>query len=197
MEPERGKPLRAEEKNRILAHINRFPRMESHYKRKNTSRKFLSPDLTVAKMHQMYMAENKDRENVASYEKYHKVFKSQNLSFFVPKKDQCGLCLTVREDPDVNDDLREKYNDHIAQKEKTRVDKDSSKQKAGENPTHAVFAFDLEQVIFLPLSNRSEIFYKRRLSNYNFTTYNLHSKEAWAFVWHECVAGRGANEIRA
>ena len=56
-------------------------------------------------------------------------------------------------------------------------------------------AFDLEQVIFLPKSNRSEIFYKRRLSNYNFTLYNLESKEAWAFVWHECIAGRGANEI--
>ena len=149
--------------------------------------------MTVAKMYRMY--KDKNEENVASYEKYFKIFKTQNLSFFLPKKDQCGLCLTVREVPGVSDALREKYEDHIAQKEKTRSDKEASKLEASVNDSHAAFAFDLEQVIFLPQSNRSEIFYKRRLSNYNFTTYNLNSKDAWAFVWHECVAGRGANEI--
>lgn len=186
------------ETEKIKDHINRFPRIESHYKRKSTSRHYLAPELTVAKMYEMYemyKTENADRKNVASYEKYFKIFKTLNLSFFVPKKDQCGLCVTFRESNEVSNDVETKYYDHIAQKEKTRNDKTASKQRAAEETTHASFAFDLEQVIFLPQSNRSEILYKRRFSNYNFTIYNLHSKDAWAFVWHECIAGRGANEV--
>ena len=91
--------------------------------------------------------------------------------------------------------MQQMYDDQVAQKEKDRIEKSASKAKAEENEKHAAFAFDFEQVIFLPLTKRSEIFYKRRLSNYNFTLYNLNSKDSWAFVWHECMAGRGANEV--
>ena len=55
--------------------------------------------------------------------------------------------------------------------------------------------FDLEQVLYLPKSQRSELFYKRRLANYNFTVYNLATKERICFLSHEGQARRGANEI--
>ena len=142
----------------------------------------------------MYTIENAGKEEIPSYVKYYKIWKTKNLSFHIPKKDQCGLCSSVTESTEIDSSLKV-YDDHIRQKEKTRADKDASKLKASEDKSHVTMAFDLEQVIFLPKSNRLEIFYKRRLSNYNFTLYNLHSKEVWAFVWHECIAGRGTNEI--
>ena len=38
----------------VLARINQFPRIESHYVRKDSSKRYLSPDLTVPKMYDMY-----------------------------------------------------------------------------------------------------------------------------------------------
>lgn len=38
----------------ILSHINRFPRMESHYCRLSTSKEYLHPDLTISKMNRMF-----------------------------------------------------------------------------------------------------------------------------------------------
>ena len=38
-------------------HINRFPRTESHYCRKNNNRQYLAEDLTVRRMYEMYCSE--------------------------------------------------------------------------------------------------------------------------------------------
>lgn len=42
---------------------------------------------------------------------------------------------------------------------------------------------------------QAEIFYKRRLANYNFTIYNLGTREGHCFLSHEGQTGRGACEI--
>ena len=47
----------------------------------------------------------------------------------------------------------------------------------------------------LPHSNRGELFYKRRLSCYNFTVYDVKKHHAGCFPWNESIAKRGANEI--
>ena len=66
----------------ITAHIDRFPRMESHYCRKNSSRQYLNPELTIAKMHKMFEAESPEVQ--CSYTTYMRVFNSMNLTFHVP-----------------------------------------------------------------------------------------------------------------
>ena len=38
----------------VINHINRFPRVESHYCRKDTKREYLDPKLSIAKMYELY-----------------------------------------------------------------------------------------------------------------------------------------------
>lgn len=39
----------------VRKHIESFPAVDSHYVRKNTTRKYLDGELNVARMHQLYM----------------------------------------------------------------------------------------------------------------------------------------------
>lgn len=55
--------------------------------------------------------------------------------------------------------------------------------------------FDLQQVIYVPISQESALFYKTRLSNFNFTFYDLANKECFSFPWHEGSSKRGSSEI--
>lgn len=183
--------------DRISEHIDRFPYVESHYIRKDSSKKYLSPELTVRKMHDMYSEQEKTLNlPIASFSKYYSVFKSKNLSFHKPKKDQCPICESfTKSSDDGKEVLRHEYEKHVEEKQNTRKLKEESKSRSITDRKFSSACFDLEQVIYLPQTNRSEIFYKRRLSNYNFTVYHLATKEVHCFVWHEGEAKRGANEV--
>ena len=74
-------------------HINRFPRVESHYCRKNSTREYPPWDLTKRKMYTMYQDAVPNPDEQACYETYKRIMKEKNLSFHRPKKDRCGLCL--------------------------------------------------------------------------------------------------------
>lgn len=73
----------------ISIHIDRFPKMESHYCRKNTSRQYLHPDLTLRKMYLMFLENwttKTKNESKPSFSTYQRAFKTKNLSFFPLKK---------------------------------------------------------------------------------------------------------------
>lgn len=176
----------------VAKHINMFPRTESHYCRKNSKREYLHPSLTVTMMFDMF--KDKFPDVHCDYSTYFRVFKSMNLSFHQPKKDKCNLCdIYERSTPEQKEELENRYTTHIAERNEVRNLKNHLKENS--DPSVVVATFDLEQVIYLPKTNRCEVFYKRTLSNYNFTVYNLKSKKCNANVWHEGLAKRGANEI--
>ena len=83
----------------IKNHIESFPVVESHYTRKSTSRKFLSQDLSIRKMHELYEATcNENQLEAVSEKVYRNVFcKEYNFSFHKPKKDTCQTCNTYNE----------------------------------------------------------------------------------------------------
>ena len=179
-------------REQMRSHINRFPRMESHYCRQETGFEYLSSELTPMKMYNMYKDEYQD----GSYSLYFRVFKDMKLKFHIPKKDMCGICSSYYEAKKVgNIDAQkiEKFKKHEAEKVAVRNIKTRLKEKA--NVSDAIACFDLEQVLYLPKSNRCEIFYKRRLSCFNFTVYDITTKECECFFWHEGIASRGSNEI--
>ncbi|CAG9771355.1 unnamed protein product [Ceutorhynchus assimilis] len=147
-------------------HINRFPRVESHYCRKSSSREYLHPDLTIPLMHN------------------------------IPKKDVCSLCITYNEgDTEKKVELEERYKAHIERKEKIRKIKQQCKDQSIADKSILSAVFDLQQVIYLPKSNESAIFYKRRLAVYNFTVYNLATKDCHCYTWSEIDSKRGSSEI--
>nr|CAH7768380.1 unnamed protein product [Callosobruchus chinensis] len=145
-------------------------------------------------MFDMFVEEYSSCNIKTTYQTYGKVFRSLNLSFHHPKKDVCGLCVAFREgDNEKKAKLQEEYARHIEEKVEVRRKKELAKFDP-QNST-AALTFDLQQVIMLPKSNENKVFYKRRLSNYNFTIYNLKTKQCVCFLWHEGLSKRGASEI--
>lgn len=179
-------------RNCIKNHIDKFPRVESHFCRQTTQKQYLHPQLNIGIMHEMF----KNEGNVCSRSLYANVFNDQNLAFHRPKKDQCPLCESYHAASDEDKlSLQQLYTDHQQEKEASRQMKDEAKKKANEDTTYIAATFDLQQVIFLPISQRGELFYKRQLSVYNETMYELHTKETYCYTWNETISSRGANEI--
>ena len=82
---------------------------------------------------------------------------------------------------------------HIAEKNRVRSMKEH--YKSLDDPSCILASFDSEQVLCVPKTQRCEIFYRRRLAVYNFTVYNIKTKHCHSYVWHDCIAKRGSNEI--
>lgn len=178
----------------VRNHIKRFPSMESHYCRSKSAQQYLSSDLNLDKMYQLYKEEHGTES--ASRSLYYKVLKEMKLKFHVPKKDQCSLCDTFhRGTDDQKETVQEIYSRHIGEKTAVREIKEKLKGEAKHNKHITVANFDLQQVIYLPKSNLAQIFYKRRLSCFNFTVYELESKAGHCYFWHEGLGGRGSNAI--
>lgn len=190
---EKDKQLR----DSIVDHIHKFPRMESHFCRKSTSREYLHPDLTRKRMYDLYIEENAENGKMCSYQTYRRIFRSLNLSFHHPKKDQCTLCMSYRKgDAEKKKELENSFCTHTAEKNAVRKIKEKCKEVSKCYPNIVTSAvFDLQQVIQLPISNESAIFYRRRLSVFNFTIYNIGDKDCRCFLWDETISKRGANEI--
>nr|CAH7765067.1 unnamed protein product [Callosobruchus chinensis] len=75
-------------KQKISEHIDLFPRVESHYCRSSTSKRYLHPDLTLRKMYFMFIQENEASgfEIKPSFSTYRRVFVTKNLSFSIRKR---------------------------------------------------------------------------------------------------------------
>lgn len=84
----------------IKQHISMFPVVDSHYSRKDDSKKqYLESDLSIAKMHRFYLEWAKtqntisEKAQMATLRQYTDIFNEYfNHSFFKPKKDLCDVC---------------------------------------------------------------------------------------------------------
>nr|CAI5822548.1 unnamed protein product [Callosobruchus analis] len=85
--------------------------------------------------------------------------------------------------------------DHIRNKEIVRKLKDGDKEKAEVDKSISVSCFDLQKVILVPQCERPPFYYKCKLSTYNFTVFDVNSKEGFCYIWTEQIAKRGGNEI--
>jgi hypothetical protein len=88
-----------------------------------------------------------------------------------------------------------KWEDHKRRERKAMEFKELDKQKAAEDRTFKTVAFDLQAVLYTPYAGDSQIFYKRKLSVYNFTIYESDTQDGYCYIWDESEGRRGANEI--
>lgn len=182
-------------KENIRNHIESFPAVDSHYTRKSTSRKFLSQDLSIIKMYELYQKKcNNEKVQAASEKVYRRIFcEDFNLSFHKPKKDTCQTCNTYEEKKKMGtltENDKTLYQDHIRRKEQSRNMKDTDKKRAKDDKT-----FDLQQVLQTPCSAVSQNYYKRKLNSYNLSVYSLGDKKGTCYVWNELHDERGSSEI--
>ncbi|KAG5872827.1 hypothetical protein JTB14_023907 [Gonioctena quinquepunctata] len=151
----------------IGKHINKLPKIKSHYCRAKSTQEYIHPDLTISKMYSLFLEEqNEVNGEKPSITTYRNIFRSKNLSFHKPKKDQCSLCITFKDgDDNTKLKLKDIYDKHNAEKIKVRELKNECKTRATIDKKFVCGSFDLQQVLHLPVSNESAIFHKRRLSN--------------------------------
>jgi hypothetical protein len=127
---------------------------------------------------------------------YRKVFVEEfKLDFHKPRKDYCDLCNEFEIATDVKKvELQENYDAQKLRKVQSREHKKSDKQAAQNDKSLCVLNFDLEKVLVTPSTNVSKLYYKRKLSTYNFTIYNLISNDAVCCMWHQANGGKGSSE---
>ncbi|XKL62920.1 hypothetical protein PGB90_002753 [Kerria lacca] len=75
----------------IVKHIKSFKRRDSHYGRRKSVRLYLSPELNVKRMWELWKELAPD-ENKASYDKYYHIFTTQFNIGFNPQSDICSVC---------------------------------------------------------------------------------------------------------
>lgn len=190
-----------EERANILLHIKSFPAYESHYSRKNTSLLYLSPNLNIQKMYDLY------KEQCASNGKdcpsnwlYRDVFGETGLKFKLPYVDTCKTCdeFNIKSKYLNGEELElltERNNIHKSMFDSAYKSKQEDKALLNTTPALKIIVFDLQQCLPTPDLKTNVVFYKRQLWTYNETIRDIGSKESYCYMWHEGLAGRGSNEI--
>ncbi|XP_050512967.1 uncharacterized protein LOC126888649 [Diabrotica virgifera virgifera] len=177
-------------------HILSFPSYESHYSRGQTNKKFLPSHLTLEAMCSLY---KESHQNPVSYPYYRTEFHKLNLSFKKPQTDTCHKCdkfvmvLKCTDGADKESAAIEKEN-HIISAEQAYQAKKQDKLLAQKTKEMKCFTFDLQQCLPTPFLKSSVAFYKRQLWTFNLTVMDENGKSKH-FMWHECTAKRGANEV--
>lgn len=186
-------------KQSIRDHINCFQTVESHYCRPKSSRLFLPPTLNICKMYHLYeeYCEDNGIPQKATESMYRTVFNTEfNMSFFQPKKDLCDVCHRYENgSTDEKISMDDEYQLHLKNKNLARALKTADKERAKQTNTLCSAVFDLQQVLSVPKSEVGLAYYKLKLSAYNFTVFNLASKDAFCYMWYQCIGNRGASEI--
>lgn len=116
----------------VKEHIDSFPRIESHYCRRDSQKQYLSPELNISKMYRLYNDYFCVERNIqaVSLFVYQKTFHEYDprLDFYKPKKDQCSLRNSFNTSKDKGP-LQEEYNCHKQREKDAMQMKADGKQK--------------------------------------------------------------------
>lgn len=179
----------------VIDFVNTIPRIESHYLRAQTSREFISSDKSLADIYRDYkgLREN-DGLPAATSSTFHRIFNTEfNISFFIPKKDQCDLCERYKNcDEEEKRKLSLEYEQHLKEKTLVRTEKENDKNRTDGTITAV---YDLQAVLQIPKGQVSLFFYKSRINCLNFTVSDLKAKDVMCYFWDETEGKRGATEI--
>jgi len=118
---------------------------------------------------------------------------SINISFHKPKSDRFDTCEAFNKLVAASTDDTQANVTHVQNKQFCKEERD--RDRACHEPTNAILCIDLQNVITLPRSNVSCMFYKRKLTVYNMTGHLSIDKKAFCVIWNEAQAGRAGNDI--
>lgn len=181
-------------KQEVRDHINRFPVVESHYCRKNSSKLYLYQGLNLATMYRLFVEETNDPVKLSVY-RY--IFNYEyNLSFFKPKKDRCDKCVAYELLSSPTETQIDDHNLHLQRKStascERKKDREISETTHRENKS-AVGCFDMENVFQLPISNASVVYYRRKFAALNLTL--VINGVVYCAMWDESLCGREGTHI--
>lgn len=193
-----------EHKEYIKKHILSFPAYTSHYGRAKSDRLYLSSDLNITQMHQLYQESvSIDGFVPVGYNTYRIIFNSLNLSFRKPKQDTCGVCdeLRIKMKMETDMDEKERFEQQLKvhQDAARRVyeEKRMDIKRTRTDSTVRVASFDLQKQLPTPHLTCGKAFYARQLYTLNLTVFEscLNENKAYCYLWDETKARRGSQEI--
>lgn len=180
----------------VQSHIKSIPRIESHYLRQQTTKEYIDGGKTLTDIYCDYKDECMQQGlPYVMLHTYRKIFKEKfNISFFIPKKDQCEQCCIYKlAEGDEKAAKKEAYDWHLAEKDKSREEKSTDKEMV--SSSFIVACYDLQAVMSVPNGEISTFYYKSKINCLNFTISELKHDTTECFFWDESQGNRGANEI--
>ena len=194
-----------EARERVKTHIESFPNAPSHYSRRsNPDVRYLSGDLNIRKMYELYVVKcNEEGTDAVKESFYRSVFcEDYNLKFVSPKSDTCDTCDRLRtEIQAAGSDEAEKtrltttLKLHQVRAELGYKALRDDTERAKVDPKFACICFDLQQALPTPSLTAGVVFYKRQLYTYNFCIHNAATSKGTMYMWSEDIAGRGSEEM--
>lgn len=184
----------------VKDHIKLIPTYESHYTRKDSARKYLPSHYTLKRMYDEYKEWLPADKKPVSQKIYETQFRGFGIKIKKPNKDTCAACdkfqmLIKNATEDEKENLKRKLIAHQDEADLAYQAKKKDKLEAEHDPTKLVYTFDLQQCLPTPDIKTSVAFYKRQLWTFNFTMRRCVDKQCFCYMWHEAIAGRGANQI--
>ena len=164
-----------------------LPTVDSHYCRSTATyknKRFLHPGTTISQLHREYeQAAATVEVRAVGIPHFTDVFHEENYSVFIPRKDQCDVCVSFKH----GNISKVEYDAHVAKKDEARQEKSRDKDSA--NNEKSVWTMDLQAVLLSPRTEASSMYYKTKLQIHNFTLFNLESKEGYCYTWDESEGG--------
>lgn len=163
-------------------YFQKLEKMESHYCRKDSSKIYIAATFkTKAEIYRDYKTKCLEKKvHYVSIFTFSKYFAEQNFALFMPRKDECNLCVGFK----TKQITAEEYNEHISRKQLAQEEKQRDKIAAQQNQCY-VFTMDAQAVKLCPNINASAVYFKQRLQVHNFTVYNLASHQCTNYWWNE------------
>lgn len=184
--------------NLVDNHIRSFPARKSHYSlRHNPDKRYLPEDLSVTKMHSLFLEQY--HINVP-YKIYWGVLKKYNISFGYPRSDTCSYCdsmelkIKTAMTDEQKQQLRNEKTLHLKKAEAFKEDKKAYKAKAQMGEILCL-SFDFMQNLPLPYIKTNAVFYARQLWQFVFGIHDLGSEVVTIYSYCEYIAKKGSNEV--
>ena len=163
--------------------LNALPTTPSHYCRSSSTyqdKKYLHPGTKILQLFNEYgVAAREAQVRIVARKYFTEVFHRLNFSVFIPRKDQCDVCVAAK----YGNVEKEKHNEHILEKDRARAQKSSDKESASEKVS--VWTMDLQAVLLCPQTKASSMYYRTKFQVHNFTLYNLQTKDGYCYTWDE------------
>jgi hypothetical protein len=176
-------PISEKDKTFLKNWLTSLPVVPSHYCRSAPTyqdKRFLEPGTTIVNLYQEYKkASEESGHRSVCYKIFSKTFRELNFSVFIPRKDQCDVCVSAKHG-NITD---EEYQTHIEEKNRAREEK--AKDKANASDESSVWTVDVQAVLLCPKTKASAMYYKTKLQVHNFSFFNLKTKEGYCYVWDE------------
>lgn len=167
-----------------------LPTIPSHYCRHVPSyqdMKYLEPGTVICDLYKEYCkAVGENGARVVSEGYFRQVFRELKYSVFIPRKDQCDVCVGAKAGNIDQDTL----NAHLKLKAEAQAEKAKDKQESSDKLS--VWTIDLQRVLLCPKTQASTMYYKTKLQMHNFTCFNLGNKDGYCYPWEEHEGSLGS-----